>query len=525
MLKLSIGKKLGLGFLVLILVVVVTNLVSIFGSTAIRDRWERSEAWEGLHSSLLQREIEHLHWANQLQNYLVRQSAQGFALELDPTQCNLGQWLNSGEFHWLGEQYPALAGELEQLLEFHEQLHTSAGTIKGRLEQGDVRGAEQVYQSVTEPSLAQIRTVLARVRGELESDVRGLGEEVRSLIASIIQQVLIIAAAGTVLSLASAVVVTRSVTRPLTVLKDAARQVGEGDLGVSWHIKSRDEIGDLSDSLGEMAENLRRLVKGIQESSEGVNALSQSLSSMAVETGAAVTEVASTANEFSGTSVTMAENAENMRGHADHAMDELERGLDVLRAAVGGVASAREDVQHLTAAVNSLAERSRQISAIVELISEISEQTNLLALNAAIEAARAGENGRGFAVVADEVRKLAEQSQAATGQIAQLIQEILKGTAETMERMGKADGSVEEVAEQIELTGTTFAGISTTFQEVARQVGEIARAAEDVGAGSEQIAAATQEQSAVVNAIADNSERLATLAAQLQEQISRFRGV
>ena len=102
MLKLSIGKKLGLGFLVLILVVVVTNLVSIFGSTAIRDRWERSEAWEGLHSSLLQREIEHLHWANQLQNYLVRQSAQGFALELDPTQCNLGQWLNSGEFHWLG---------------------------------------------------------------------------------------------------------------------------------------------------------------------------------------------------------------------------------------------------------------------------------------------------------------------------------------------------------------------------------------------------------------------------------------
>jgi methyl-accepting chemotaxis protein len=95
------------------------------------------------------------------------------------------------------------------------------------------------------------------------------------------------------------------------------------------------------------------------------------------------------------------------------------------------------------------------------------------------------------------VRKLAEQSQAATGQIAQLIQEILKGTAETMERMGKADGSVEEVAEQIELTGTTFAGISTTFQEVARQVGEIARAAEDVGAGSEQIAAATQEQSAV----------------------------
>ena len=96
-------------------------------------------------------------------------------------------------------------------------------------------------------------------------------------------------------------------------------------------------------------------------------------------------------------------------------MGELERGLEMLRTAVGDVASARQDVQDLTEAVDSLAERSRQIDDIVELISEISEQTNLLALNAAIEAARAGENGRGFAVVAEEVRRLAEQSKSATG--------------------------------------------------------------------------------------------------------------
>ena len=186
--------------------------------------------------------------------------------------------------------------------------------------------------------------------------------------------------------------------------------------------------------------------------------------------------------------------------------------------------SARSDVQNLTEAVNSLAEQSKEIGAIVDLITQISDQTNLLALNAAIEAARAGESGRGFAVVAEEVRRLAEQSGEASGDIAELVQQILRGTKETIGRMEKADASVERVDQQIDLTGNTFVAISKVFQEVAAQIVEIARAAEDVGAGSEEIAASTEEQSAIAQAIAGDSEKLAGLADELQDQISSFRG-
>ena len=49
-----------------------------------------------------------------------------------------------------------------------------------------------------------------------------------------------------------------------------------------------------------------------------------------------------------------------------------------------------EKMQVASGLVDSLTQRSNEITSVISLIDDIAEQTNLLALNAAIEAARAG---------------------------------------------------------------------------------------------------------------------------------------
>jgi len=92
-------------------------------------------------------------------------------------------------------------------------------------------------------------------------------------------------------------------------------------------------------------------------------------------------------------------------------------------------------VQGISKKVKSLADRSLEISEIVNTIEDIASQTNLLALNAAIEAAGAGESGLRFAVVAEEVRKLAERSGKAAKDIVVLIKSVQTETQQAVVAM------------------------------------------------------------------------------------------
>jgi methyl-accepting chemotaxis protein len=117
---------------------------------------------------------------------------------------------------------------------------------------------------------------------------------------------------------------------------------------------------------------------------------------------------------------------EKGRGDAQHsvrlteqAAAETEHGADALSRTLHDLARLRPAEQP-----DALGALGRGVQAMREqfrTLEEVVDQGDLLALNAEIVSAQAGDAGKAFATVADDLRLLAEQSGAATREVASLL--------------------------------------------------------------------------------------------------------
>jgi aerotaxis receptor len=310
-------------------------------------------------------------------------------------------------------------------------------------------------------------------------------------------------------SVGVAALIRRQNQEPLKALLRFANRLAAGDLTGQLPTGQPGLSGRLARALNQLSVNLMAIVG---DTRAGVERLRHTSHDLASGNRNLAERTESQASSLEQTSASMAEITETVRHSADTARDVA----DVARQAADVTARSTEAVKEVTVTVEAIADASRRIREITQVIDGIALQTNLLALNAAVEAARAGEQGRGFGVVAGEVRQLAQRTSVAAREIKDLIEDAGLKVEAGSEQTRRACGTMEEAQAAVQRMSELVAGISAGASEQLNGISQINEAVSHM----DQL---TQKNAALVDELSSASETVTGQAQAVTEAVAVFR--
>ncbi|MGE8411424.1 MAG: methyl-accepting chemotaxis protein [Pseudomonas sp.] len=349
--------------------------------------------------------------------------------------------------------------------------------------------------------------------------------------------VLVILLAVVALTIALALLFTRSIVHPLGQALGVAETIASGDLGQTIAISGKDEPARLLQALQTMQASLRNTLQRIADSSNQLASAAEELhavtshsshtlhqqSNEVEQAATAVNEMTAAVEEVARNAVSTSEASKDTDRTAHHGREQVQHTVDSIGQLAEDVTQTCERVEHLAVDV-------RNIGQVLEVIRAIAEQTNLLALNAAIEAARAGDAGRGFAVVADEVRALAHRTQQSTQEIESMINTIEEGTEGAVSAMRTSNERAHLTLEAARASGLALDQITqaiTSINErnlvIASASEEQAQVAREVDRNLINIRDLSTQTSAGANQSNAASQDLSRLAVDLNGLVNQFK--
>ena len=383
----------------------------------------------------------------------------------------------------------------------------------------------------------QVNAVLTRLLDINNDDANATNQRAKDQYDMAFDLVVGLLVIATALTLLFAWLLTRSITLPIAQALEAAEEVAEGNLTRPISVDGNDEAGRLLAAMAKMQHKLRDTLQRIAGSATQLASAAEELNAVTEESARGLTQqnneieqAATAVNEMTSAVEEVARNAVSTSEASRNATTSAGDGRDLVQETVSAIERMSTDVQATASLIGDLANESRDIGKVLDVIRGLADQTNLLALNAAIEAARAGEAGRGFAVVADEVRALAHRTQQSTSEIERMIGSIQTGTEHAVDSMRNSTERAESTLNIARGAGLSLDTINTAIVEInernlviASAAEEQAQVAREVDRNLVNIRDLSVQSATGASQTSAASGELSRLAVDLNRMVGRFR--
>ncbi len=255
--NLSVKAKFVSGISLILVLTILSVVFSVKALDSITGDIDKLNAGFDLRRSILEREVQHLQWVNNLSKYLISAEEKELSIVKDPTQCGFGKWFYGGEKDAVLEEFPELKGDIEALEQPHKDLHATAEPIEKFKSEGWPEEARKAFKDQTLPALKNVQDHFLALLEHVQKSVDQLEEDFNAQTSSSYTTTLAFGIAVCLAMLALGAVLFASILKPVEQITHFSKECRAGrDCNLS--LNRTDEFGVLADNLTDLMEHLQK---------------------------------------------------------------------------------------------------------------------------------------------------------------------------------------------------------------------------------------------------------------------------